>query len=59
MVYVIFATSEKGFGWENFINEANQGKGMKIAKCMRLYYNCVLPVIIFAIFIIGLINYFK
>lgn len=59
MVYVIFAVSKKGFGWEKFVDEANQGKGIKVAKWMRLYYKYILPVIIFAIFIIGLINYFK
>ena len=59
MVYVIFAVSKKGFGWDKFINEANQGKGLKVVGWMKWYYKYVLPVIIFAIFIIGLINYFK
>lgn len=59
MVYVIFAVSKKGFGWDNFVNEANQGKGLKVAAWMKWYYKFVLPIVIFGIFIIGLINYFK
>ena len=58
MVYVIFATSKKGFGWNRFVAEANQGKGLKIKSFMRIYYTYVLPILIFGIFILGLINYF-
>ncbi len=59
MVYVIFAVSKNGFGWDKFVNEANQGKGLKVVGWMKWYYKFVLPVIIFVIFIVGLINYFK
>lgn len=59
MVYVIFAVSEKGFGWDKFVNEANQGRGLKVGGWMKWYYKYILPIIIFAIFIIGLINYFN
>ena len=59
IVFIIFAMSKHGFGWERFVEEANSGKGLKIAKWMRFYYTYVLPVLVLGIFIIGLINYFK
>lgn len=59
IVFIIFATSKHGFGWDNFTEEANCGKGLKIARWMRGYYTYVLPVLVLGIFIIGLINYFK
>lgn len=58
LVYVLFCVTRYGFGWDNFVKEANEGKGLKVAKWMRGYMTYVLPVIIFAIFLIGLINYF-
>ncbi len=58
VIFVLFSVSRYGFGWDKFIEEANAGKGLKVAKWMRGYMTYVLPVIIFIIFLIGLINYF-
>ena len=38
--------------------EANEGRGLKVKNWMRGYFTYVLPVIILAILIIGLITYF-
>jgi len=58
LVFVLFCITKKGFGWDKFVDEANSGKGLKVAKWMRGYMTFVLPVIIFAIFLLGIINYF-
>ncbi len=57
--YILFATSRFGIGWKEFLEEANAGKGLKIANGMRIYMTYILPLIIFAIFLLGLINHFK
>lgn len=54
LVYVIFATSRYGWGWDKFVAEANQGKGLKVASWMRLYMTYVLPVIVLLVFILSL-----
>ncbi|MBR5496733.1 MAG: sodium-dependent transporter [Clostridia bacterium] len=59
LCYILFCTLKKGWGWDNFIAEANTGKGLKMRKWMRGYVTYILPVIIIALFIIGLVNYFK
>lgn len=59
LVYVLFCVSRYGYGWHNFVKEANQGKGLKVAKWMRGYMTFVLPVFIFIIFVLGIINYFS
>lgn len=59
IIFVIFCTTRYGWGWDNFMKEANEGKGLKVAKCMKGYMTYVLPVIIFAIFILGLISFFS
>ncbi len=57
LVIVIYCTWKKGWGWDSFIAEANSGKGVKVRNWMRIYMKYVLPVIIFAVFILGMIFY--
>lgn len=59
LLFVIFCTTRYGWGWDNFVKEANEGKGLKIAKWMRGYMTFGLPVIILVIFVLGLISYFS
>ena len=54
LLYVIFCTTRYGWGWKNFVAEANEGKGMKVANWMRGYMTFVLPVILIAIFLVGI-----
>lgn len=59
LVFVLFCVSKRGWGWKNFMNEANTGKGLKMKNWMRGYITYILPVIIFAIFVIGIISFFN
>lgn len=53
--YVLFCTTRYGWGFDNYFNEVNTGKGMKLAKWMRPYVTYVLPVIILIVFIISVL----
>ena len=55
LLFVIYCTTRYGWGWKNFLAEANEGKGLKVATWMRPYMTYVLPVIVLIIFIIGVI----
>lgn len=55
LIFVIFCVCRYGWGWENFIAEANEGMGLKVSKKMRPYMTFVLPVLVAVIFIIGII----
>ena len=57
-IFVLFCTTKWGWGWKNFIQEANEGKGTKIKPWMRGYMRYVLPVIMFAFIIISLVSFF-
>ncbi len=57
LVIVIYCTWSKGWGWDNFIAEANTGKGLKVRNAFRIYMKYILPVIIFAVFVLGMIFY--
>ena len=56
---VIFCTTKFGWGWKNFKEEANTGKGLKIANWMRIYVTYVIPVVIVILFGLGLYNFFN
>lgn len=58
-IFVMFCINKKGWGWNNFVKEANQGKGLKVKNWMRGYITYVLPIIIVVFFIIGIVNFFK
>ena len=53
LVYLLFCTSRYGWGWKNFIAEADAGKGLKFPKWSRIYVSYILPLIILFIFIMG------
>ena len=53
-VFVLFCISKRGWGWNNFITEANKGKGIQVKPWMRAYMTYVLPVIVMAFILLGL-----
>ena len=55
LIFVLFCVTRYGWGWDNFVAEANQGKGLKIASWMRPYCTYVLPLIVLVVFILGII----
>ena len=57
LVYILFCTSKKGWGFDNFLREANTGKGPKVAAWLRPYFTYVLPLIIIFVFIMGIITF--
>ena len=54
-IFVLFCVTRYGWGWNKFVEEANVGKGLKVAKWMRGYMTFVLPVLILVIFVMGII----
>ena len=55
LCFVLFCVTRCGWGWDKFIEEANQGKGMKVPNWMRPYITFVVPAIILVIFVMGII----
>lgn len=54
LVYLLFCVSRYGWGWKNYCQEANTGKGLKIQNWMRVYITYILPIMILCIFLIGI-----
>ena len=58
LVYLLFCTSRYGWGFKNFMAEANLGKGLHFPKWARVYVSYILPLIVLAIFVLGYISFF-
>ncbi|MBO4950874.1 MAG: sodium-dependent transporter [Clostridia bacterium] len=59
LVYLLFCVSKKGWGWDNFIAEADAGKGLKFPKFAKVYLKYILPVLLVAVFIFGWLAKFE
>ncbi len=58
LVFVVFCCSKKAWGWDNFMKEANAGKGLKFPKFLRVYMTYILPIILLVIWAQGYISKF-
>ncbi len=61
LVYLMFCVSRYGWGWDNFIKEANAGKGIRFpgGKAIRFYLTFILPLIVLYIFVQGYVSLFR
>ena len=59
-IFILFCTLKCGWGWDNFINEADAGNGIKFPnnKVVRFYVKYIAPLIILTVFIVGYIDKF-
>lgn len=57
LCFVLFSVTKKGWGFDNFLAEANAGQGLKVKKWMKPYLTFVLPVIIIVVFVVGILTF--
>ena len=55
LIYLLFCVSKWGWGFDNYLAEANQGSGLKMSPRLKRYFQFVLPLLILVILIQGLI----
>ena len=53
LIYVLFCTTRYGWGWKNFLAEANSGEGPKFPKWVRPYVTFIVPLIVIFLLIQG------
>ncbi len=59
LAYVLFCTSDRyGWGWNNFMEEANTGMGMSFPRAIRVYAKYLLPIIILIVWVQGYLSTF-
>jgi len=58
LVYILFCVSKKGWGWSNFLKEANSGNGIGFPAIGKVFYTWILPIFIVVILIMGYLDKF-
>ena len=60
MLFLLFCTIKKGWGWDGFIAEADAGEGIKFPKnkVVQFYLRWIAPIIIIVVFIAGYFDIF-
>lgn len=53
----LFCGTKWGWGWENFMKEANEGIGPRIQNWMKPVFSVVVPAIIVFIYVYGLVTF--
>ena len=57
LVIALFCCNRFGWGWDNFIAEANAGKGLKVQPWMKPLFRYFVPVVVVFLYIYGLVTF--
>lgn len=55
LVYLLFCVSKWGWGFDNYMEEANSGAGFKMPRKLKRYFQFVIPVLVIIILVQGLV----
>ena len=57
LVLTLFCCNSFGWGWENFVQEANTGHGLKVKAWMKPVFRFVVPIAIVFIYLYGMATF--
>lgn len=57
LILALFCCTCRGWGWNNFLQEANAGKGLKIKAWMKPLFCYFVPIVILFIYIYGMFTF--
>ena len=57
LIFSVFCSWKIGWGWDNFIKEANTGKGLKVKNWMKPIFKYFVPLCVLALYIYGLVTF--
>ena len=57
LVLALFCCNRFGWGWDNFVTEANTGKGPQVRPWMKLIFRYFVPAAILFIYLYGMITF--
>ena len=57
LVIALFCCTRFGWGWDNFIAEANTGDGLKVKPWMKPLFKYFVPVVVVFLYIYGLVTF--
>ncbi len=58
LIFILFCTRKRGWGWDNFVAEADRGEGIRFPRWARFWLSWVLPGLILVLFVSGYVDKF-
>lgn len=58
-IITLFCTWKLGWGFDRFIEEANEGQGLSVARKFQWYFKYILPCIVGFLVVYGIVTYFR
>ena len=58
LLFILFCTRRRGWGWNSFLAEANEGEGLKFPNALRFYLTWILPAMIVIVLLVGYVDKF-
>ena len=55
LIFLLFCVTKSGWGFDRYLEEANTGKGLKLSRKLKPYFQFILPLMILFILIQGLL----
>ncbi len=46
LLFLLFCVTKWGWGFDNYMKEVNDGKGLKFARGLKVYFQFILPILI-------------
>jgi NSS family neurotransmitter:Na+ symporter len=59
LLFVLFCVKKNGWGYENFLKEADEGRGMRFPAKLKWYMTYVIPLLIVIIYLKGYYDLFR
>ncbi len=57
VAFALFCCNRFGWGWDNFLAEANSGKGLKVKNWMKPIFKYLVPAAVLVLWVYGLITF--
>ncbi len=57
LIFALFCCNKFGWGWDNFVAEANAGKGWKVKQWMKPIFQFVVPIVVAFLYVYGLFTF--
>ncbi len=54
LIFLLFCTTKWGWGFDNYLEECNKGRGIQLSSKLKVYLKYILPILIIFILIQGL-----
>ena len=57
LVFALFCSWGFGWGWDNFMAEANEGRGLKVQSWMKPLFQYFVPALVLVLYVYGLVTF--